>query len=248
MNGCEQSRSIKLKDFLEKRIQTQIEDFFDPIIKTKIKSFSSYYQKAVISKAGKLVATDIDPQIMGRLVVVSQTREVDLETLFGYELSSVPLSPFNPDGTMRKCCNSDLLKELERDLAVDELEETDETTLTVIDFMVLVRMICTETSKCNAFADLSDALLKAVTGMFKDGSNVDVVCDRYDIKDSIKGSERVRRGQVRMQEVKIFSESAPIPKQRSKHLSYPKNKQNICKFVFKGQLQRFYKLVSYERE
>ena len=155
-----------------------------------------------------------DRQIMGRLVVVSQTREVDLKT-FGYELSSVPLSLFNPDGTMRKCCKSDLLKELERDLAVDELEETDETTLTVIDFMVLVRMICTETSKCNTIGDLSDALLKAVMGMFKYGSNVDVVCDRYDIKDSIKGSERVRRGQVRMQEVKIFSESTPIPKKEA---------------------------------
>ena len=57
-----------------------------------------------------------------------------------------------------------LLKELERDLVVDELEETDETTLTVIDFMILVRIICKETSKCTTFGDLSDALLKAVTG------------------------------------------------------------------------------------
>ena len=122
---------------------------------------------------------------MGRLVAVSQTREVDLETLFDYELSSVPLSLFNPDGMMRKCCKSDLLKELEKDLAVDELEETNETTLTIIDFMVLVKMICMETSKCNTFGYLSDALFKAVTGMFKYGSNVDVACDRYGIKDSI---------------------------------------------------------------
>ena len=35
-----------------------------------------------------------------------------------------------------------------------------------------------------------------------------------------------------MQEVKISSESTPIPKQRSKLLSNPKNKQNICNFVF----------------
>ena len=115
---------------------------------------------------------------------------------------------------------------------MDELEETDETTLTVIDFMVLVRMICTETSRCNTIGDLSDALVKAVRGMFKYGSNVDVVCDRYDIKDSIKGSQRVRREHVRMQEVKLFSERTPIPKQRSKLLSNPKNKQNICNFVF----------------
>ena len=53
---------------------------------------------------------------------------------------------------------------------MDELEETDETTLTVINFMVLVRMICTESSKCNTSGDLSDALLKAGTGMFKSDS------------------------------------------------------------------------------
>ena len=94
--------------FPEKKIQTQTVDLFDPLTKTKIKSFSSCYQKAAISKAGKLVATDIDGQIMGRLVVVCQTREVDLETLFGYEILSVPLRLFNPNGTMRKCCKSDL--------------------------------------------------------------------------------------------------------------------------------------------
>ena len=112
------------------------------------------------------------------------------------------------------------------------LEETDETTLSVIDFMVLVRMICTGTYNSNTFGDLSDALLKVVIDMFKYDSNVNVVCDSYDIKDSIKGSERVRRGQVRMEQVKIFSESTPIPKQRSELLSNPKNKQNTCNFVF----------------
>ena len=115
---------------------------------------------------------------------------------------------------------------------MDELEETDETTLTVIDFMVLVRMICTETSKCNTFGALPDALLKAVMGMFKYGSNVDVVCGCYDVKDSIKGSERVPWEQMRMQEVKILNDSTPIPKQRSKLLSNLKNKQNICNFPF----------------
>ena len=233
LNGCKQSGSIKLKDFLNKRIRTETEDHFDPITKTKILNLSHHaIRKQPFQKLENWLQLTFDRQIMGRLVVVSQTRKVDLETLFGYELSSVTLTLFNPDGTMRECCTSDLLKELESDPAVDELEETDETTLTVIDFMVLVKMICTETSKCNSFGDLSDALLKAVMGMFKYGSNVDVVCDRYDIKDSIKGSERVRRGQVRMQKVKIFSESTPIPKQRSKLLSNPKNKQNICNFVF----------------
>ena len=145
LNGCKQSRSIWLKNFLKKRIQTQTEDLFDSLTKTKIRTFSSCYQIAAISKAGKLAATDIDRQIMGRLVAVSQTREVDLETLFGYELLRIcSLESFYPQWNDEEV----LLKDLERDLAVDELEETDETTLTVIDFMVLVRMICTEIYLC----------------------------------------------------------------------------------------------------
>ena len=175
---------------------------------------------------------EIDRHIMSRLVIVSQTRDTDLETLFAYELSAVPLSLFNPDGTMKKCCKSDLLKEIEGDFTVENLEDNEKSTLTVIDCMVLVRMICTETSMCKTFGELSDALLKAVMGMLKNGDNVDVVCDRDYIKDSIKGSERARRSQVKMQEIKILSEHMPLQKQRSKLLLNPKNKENICNFVF----------------
>ena len=119
---------------------------------------------------------------------------------------------------MRKCCKSDLLKEIEGDFAIENLEDNEKSTLRVIDFMVLVCMICTGTSKCRTFGELSDALLKAVMGMFKYGDNVDVVCDCYDIKDSIKGSERAGRGRVKMQEIKILSEHTPVPKHRSKLL------------------------------
>ena len=35
---------------------------------------------------------EIDRHIMSQLVIVSQTRDIDLETLFAYELSAVPLS------------------------------------------------------------------------------------------------------------------------------------------------------------
>ena len=132
---------------------------------------------------------------------------------------------------MRKCCKSDL-KEIEGDFAIENPEDNEKSTLTVTVFMVLLRMICTETSKCKTFGELSDALLEAVMGMFKYGDNVDVVCDRYDIKDSIKGSELARRGQVKVQEIKILSEHTPLSKLRSKLLSNPKNKENICNFVF----------------
>ena len=76
---------------------------------------------------------------------------------------------------MRKCCKSDLLKEIERYFATENLEDNEKSTLTVIDFTVLVCRICTETPKCKTFGELSHALLKAVTGMFNYGDNVDTV-------------------------------------------------------------------------
>ena len=86
---------------------------------------------------------------MSRLVIVSQTRDIDLETLFAYILSAVPLNVLYPD----------LLKETERELAIENLEDNVKITLTLIDFMVLTHMICTETSKCETFGELSDDLM-----------------------------------------------------------------------------------------
>ena len=68
--------------------------------------------------------------------------------------------------------------------------------------------------------------------MFKHGSNVGVVCDRYDVVDSIKACEKARRGQVVMQEIKIHNEQTPLPKQRSKFLSNPKSKAIVADFLF----------------
>ena len=87
------------------------------------------------------------------------------------------LSLFNTDGTIRKCNKSQLLREMEKDFAVEELADIEEENLTIIDFMVILRMICTDTSKCQTFGDLSNALLNTIFSMFNHGSTVDVVCD-----------------------------------------------------------------------
>ena len=222
----------QLDEFVTKRLNTQEEEFFEPITKNKIYSIATEKKKAKVKKDGKIVSIDLDRQIMSRLVVISSSRDFDLQNLFEYELSTVPLSLFNPDGTIRKSNKSQLLKEMERDSAIEELENIEEENLTIIDFMVIVRMICTDTSKCQTFEDLSETLLNTIFSMFKYGASIDVVCDQYDVVDSIKGGERARRGQVMMQEIKIQNEQMPLPKQRSKFLSNPRNKANLANFLF----------------
>ena len=178
-----------------------------------------------------MIFIGLDWQIMSRLVVVSTTRDFDLQNLFELELSTVPLSLFNTDGTIRKCNKSELIREMEKDFAVEELADIEEESLTIINFMVILRMNCIDTSKCQTFVYLFNALLNTIFSMFKYGSNVDVVCDRYDV-DSIKACERAQRGQVMMQEIKIHNGQTPLPNQRSKFLSNPKNKDNVADFLF----------------
>ena len=144
--------SQKLKNFLQERVHNQIKDFFDPTEKQKSCHFRQIIKKALLEK-GKIVAMEIDRHIMIRLVIVSQTKDIDLEILFAYELSAVPLSLSDPDGTMRKCCKSDLLIEIEGNFAIENIEDNEKSTLTVIDVMMLIRMICTERSKCKAFGE-----------------------------------------------------------------------------------------------
>ena len=109
-----------------------------------------------------------------------------------FDLSTIPLSLFNTNGTIRKCNKSQPLREIEKGFAVEELADIKEELLTIIDFMVILRTIYTDSPKCQTFGDLSSTLLNTIFSMFKYGSNVAVVCDQYDVVDSIKTCERAR--------------------------------------------------------
>ena len=50
------------------------------------------------------------------------------------------------------------------------------------------------------------------------------------MEDSIKSAERARRGMVHIQEIQIQSANRPLPNQRIKMLSDPRNKENIQTF------------------
>ena len=173
----------QLRESVKKRIHLQGVDIFDPITNNKVSNFSLLRNKAKVKKDGNVTTLDIDRKIFSKLIVVSQTRDFDLQKLFEFELSSVPLALFNPDGSMRKCTKSEFLKEIESGLAVEEIDIVPGSSAVIIDFMVLVRMVCTDTSKCKTFGELSETLVSVIFGMYTVASRIDVVCDRYDVSD-----------------------------------------------------------------
>ena len=148
----------QLTEFVEQKIQLQNKDFFETITKNKVATFSLSRNKTKMKKDEKVITLDIDRKIFSKLIVVSQTRDFDLKKLFEYELSNVPLALFNPDGSMRKCTKSELLNEIEGSLSVEELDDIDGLSALIIDFMVLLRMVCTDTTKCKSFGELSDMI------------------------------------------------------------------------------------------
>ena len=67
-------------------------------------------------------------------------------------------------------------------------------------------------------------------------------------EESIKSSERARRGNVQMQEIRNPTRVTPLPKQRLKMLSNPKNKANIANFLLTDWIKKCEKELPERRE
>ena len=65
-----------------------------------------------------------DTELLRRLLVISNVREVNLEKLFTYELTNIPLSFANPDKSLAKTNKAQTLRDLE-----DETESVHPETL-----------------------------------------------------------------------------------------------------------------------
>ena len=155
----------QFEKFVEKRINSNEEDFYKAVTRNDLKTFASLEKnsKAMSKSKQKLLNVNVVRQLFGRLLVISKDRDVDVEELFSYELSSVPLSLFNFDGSMVKCNKSKLLEELEKGQEMLEtLPDEVKPTTWIIDFMALIRMVLTESSDAKTFGELSDLLLNLV--------------------------------------------------------------------------------------
>ena len=54
-----------------------------------------------------------DTELFGRLLVISNVRQVNLEKLFTYGLTNIPLSIANPDKSLAKTNEAQTLRDLE---------------------------------------------------------------------------------------------------------------------------------------
>jgi GTPase SAR1 family protein len=130
---------------------------------------------------------------------------------------------FHEDGTTRKSCKSNIVKQFENEVSpVLPLPEFDPSLTTYIrDSMALVQ--CMDEKKHRTFGDLATDYCRELTSCFAKAHTV-AVFDRYDVKNSIKSAERERRTKVTAH-TKVFQviEGRNIPDWK-KFLSVKENK------------------------
>ena len=136
------------------------------------------------------------------------------------------MSLSRPDGTLHKAVKIKLLEEIEKEAAsVKSIPHSQEKIDWVIEGMALIL----KAGNATTFAELSDILFGIILNTFKKPSvkRVDAVFDRYDIEDSMKSFERVRRGSGASIELRIYGRQVKLPNQWQKFIKNPKNRANL---------------------
>ena len=92
----------------------------------------------------KVLTTNADRELFGRLVIAAKSRDINLKYVLSYELSTVPFYLARTDGRLRKTNKSVIMAELEKKLDVQlklpQVTTSTEYTAQLFDAMALVHM------------------------------------------------------------------------------------------------------------
>ena len=220
----------KHHDFVTKRLvqQSKSKSFWAVESRAKTVTFASM-RKSTTTKTS--LPQTLDSEVLfRRLLGVSQQREVSLERVLEHELAAVPPSLFNDDGTIRKGTKSDLAKKLEA--TTEEVYSLPSAISTgyIIDGMALLQAL---NEKCfSTFDDLGRQVMHKIKEILQSDLCVEaiaIVFDRYDDANSVKQSERNRRGDD-FQTTHVIKGSQKVPSYR-KFMKSSGNKAALAAFV-----------------
>lgn len=201
--------------------------FYAPLTKTKLKTFSSMQGKAKKCKVGnKEVVLKADHRIFTHMIIIAQSRQLNLKAVLCHPLGPLPWSLASPNGSMRTTNKSELAKQLLKFPSV--VESLQSRSACVIDGMALVQKL---NGDGRTFADLAEHALSIVLAEASHSTRIDVVFDFYH-ESSIKQLERLARGADSDTEVKQIAAGHRV-QQWSKFQKNSNNKTNLAVFFLK---------------
>ncbi len=190
-----EKEKVIIEKFIEKRLESNASKwFYDVIKKPEHKTFASLYQVSVPTKGGKTTTVKADGKLRKRLFNAANSgRKVNVAQLVKHELSPVPLSLANLDGTLLVADKPPLAHLLSDFCAQDTPPQPVANTCVIIDAMALTNVHGNKPGKAKTFGDLVAAITKSEFDHFCDTcGRVDVIFDIYNVNSVKQGTRDVR--------------------------------------------------------
>lgn len=212
--------------FKEERLEphTPAKKFHDPLKANKLKTFSAMCKKKEVKASGCTIILKADRSLFGRIIVMAQSRSLQMENVLSHPLGPLPWALSTPDGLLRKTNKAALATSLQKNVSV--AEKLPENTASVIDGMNLVQRVKGDEA---CFGDVAKIVFSMALSEGRQSSRIDVVFDTY--KDnSIKNCERSLRGEETGHHLQSITDTQLVRKWRS-FLAKVTNKTNLILFL-----------------
>lgn len=234
LKRAHQLGELQLKEFLSRVMSGARDEMFKPIKANKLLTMSNKVQKA--RKTEEVKVLKADRSVFTRLLVVAQTRDIDLKEVFTYSLAPIPPALSSYDGKgLSKTNKAQLLHCIEEHCADENLylgsEDLIDSTL-LVDAMAVIQSM-PKSQIIGTFKDLSSHVLQKIVQLSNvfAASRIDFIGDRY-LNLSIKQSERQRRTNAHSSQLwTIYGDNQLLPKQWSKFLNSGTNKERLLEFL-----------------
>ena len=220
-----------LDTFIKDKLCVSDPDIFSPITKLKLKTFSSMAKKVkVTAKGGGVAMLQANRNLFARMLLLAQSRNVDMKEVLSFPLGPFPLSLSTEMGTLHKTQKSKFLRLIESTSQEAISPSVPQENALIVDGMAMIQSVKNLPSSFGEFANM---LLKMLInlGLQSKSLRIDFVTDTYP-DGSIKDLERRMRASDGAAIIRIHGASQKLPTQWKKFLKFGKNKEALVQFLF----------------
>lgn len=155
LTASEKGKKV-VKEFMDQRLLSRSVDIFSPITVQKLKTFSDLAKAKKKSAAGMDVILRADKKLFSRLLIIVQTRKIDLREILSYFLGTVSYPLANTDGSLAKTDKSALMELLENEGGDCLVDKVPADGAVLFDGMAVIQAI---QSRTNTFGELAETIL-----------------------------------------------------------------------------------------
>lgn len=230
MMRAEELGDSLFQKFAEEKLFSAEGDIFSTIKRNNLKTFGSLVQKPKSSKKLHQVSVESSRNFFARLILLANSREIDMREVLSYSLGNFPLSIASADGGMAKTMKSKLLHVVTSSVESSECQEIPKGGSLILDAMAIIQATKNTAENFGEYAKILFDQLIALSSYYE-AKRIDFVADRY-FNQSIKGSERAKRGNsTGVQLITIYNDHQRCPKQWKKILSSGENKESLISYL-----------------